>query len=225
MRNRGAAVRPLSNKHPPSHSVKRGAASSGRRSVWDTHSKEVVLIGGEAAERPGCQSEGRRERGAAVAMRRVATAEDGEAFVATPAQDHAPGEWATIAAAEAELVEIVQDRHLSDQGSVKSGELGDEQGVEGALLLGGTGGVLGPLGEVVATARHDQGLTADRRRDVRATVAASAAASQRRVAVSASPWAAARAACSRSIQARRAASRAIASASADGAVSSMDWAT
>src|SRR5262249_54534784 len=134
--------------------------------------------------------------------------------------DHAPGEWAAVAAAEAELVEVVQDRGLSDQRAVKRGELGDEQVVDGTLLLGGTGGVLGPLGEVVATARHDQGLTADRRRDVRATAAALAAASQRRVAVSGSPWATARAACSRSSQARRAASRAIISASADGAVSS-----
>src|SRR5215472_3555756 len=154
MRNRGAAVRPLSEQPPPSRNVKRGAASSGRRSVWDTHSKEVVLIGGEAAERPGRQGERGRERGASVAMGRVATAEDGEAFVATPAQEHAPGEWAAVAAAEAELVEIVQDRELSNQRAVKCRELGDEQVEEGALLLGGNGGVLGPFGKVVATARH-----------------------------------------------------------------------
>jgi hypothetical protein len=51
-------------------------------------------------------------------MRRVATAEDGEAFVATPPQDHAPGEWATVAAAEAKVLEVVQDRGLTDQGAV-----------------------------------------------------------------------------------------------------------
>src|SRR5262245_19817645 len=104
-------------------------------------------------------------------MRRVATAEDGEAFVATPPQDHAPGEWATIATAETELVEVVQDRDLSDQGTVQPGELGDEQVVQGALLFGGDGGVLGAFPLVAAAARHRQALLesgGDRRRVLRA---------------------------------------------------------
>jgi hypothetical protein len=62
-------------------------------------------------------------------MRRVATTEDGESFVATPPQEHAPGEGATVAAAEAQVVEVAQDRNLSDHGAVERGELCDEQGV------------------------------------------------------------------------------------------------
>ena len=94
--------------------------------MWDTYAKKVVFIGREAAERPSRQCEGCRERGAPVAMRRAATAEDGEAFVAAPAEQHAPGEWATVAATKAKLVEVAQDRALSDEGAVESGELGDE---------------------------------------------------------------------------------------------------
>jgi hypothetical protein len=117
-------------------------------------------------------------------MRRVTTAEDGEAFIATPPQDHPPGEWATVAAAEAKVVEVVQDRVLSDHRAVKRGDLGDEQGVQGTLLFGGDGVVFGAFLLVAAAARHCQALLGEEEECRRMHWAISVQGSRRRTAAS-----------------------------------------
>src|SRR5262249_12259459 len=138
--------------------------------------------------------------------------------------NHAPVERAAVALPEAEVVEVGEDALAADQGAIKMRQLGGQQVVEVALAIGGLCGVLGAFALVAATAGHGQALLADGRdlrRERRATRSAADAAARSRPAVSSVPRAAASAACSRRIQARRAAaSRARASASADGAASS-----
>src|SRR5262249_23868735 len=90
------------------------------------------------------------------------------------------------------------------------------------LTVGGFCGVLGAFPVIAAAAGHRQALLdwGGRCRVRRATRSAAEAAARSRRVGAASPRAVASAACSRRIPARRAASRAMASASAEGAVSS-----
>jgi hypothetical protein len=126
--------------------------------VWDTHAKEVVFIGRETTQGPRGQCENCRERGAPVATGREATSEDWEAFSAAPAEQHPPRQRTASATTEPKMVEIAQNGILSDHRPVKCGELGDEQVVQGALLLGRHGVVFGVFPLVAAAARHRQAL-------------------------------------------------------------------
>ena len=129
-----------------------------------------------------------------------------------------------------------QDRVPADEGVFMLGELGDQEIVERALAGGRDRRVAGPFaGSVARDARHgpryapteDRGIVTcsstmgdEWRRGRRATRSAADAASRRRVVVSLSPRDDASTACSRRSQARRTASRASASVSAEGAMPS-----
>src|SRR5262249_33668461 len=145
-------------------------------------------------------------------------ADEGKAMIAAPAQNHAPVERAAVALPEAEVVEEAEDAFAADQGAIKMRQLGGKQVVEGARTGGGCCGLLCAFPLIAAAARHGQALLdwVGRRRLRRATRSAAEAAARRQPVVSTSPRAAASVACSRRIQARRAAaSRATASTSAD----------
>jgi hypothetical protein len=81
-------------------------------------------------------------------------ADQGEAEIAVPTEDHAPGEGGAVAATEAEPVERGEDALAADEGFFAVGELTHELLVDGALARGSEEGVLGTLARVGTTAGH-----------------------------------------------------------------------
>ena len=61
-------------------------------------------------------------------------ADEGEAVIAAPAENHAPREGAAIALPEAEVVEVGEDALAADQGAIKMRQLGGQ-----VILMQGTG--------------------------------------------------------------------------------------
>ena len=78
--------------------------------------------------------------------------EQGESVVPSPPEELVPGEGAAIGTAEAEGMEPGEDAVTADEGELALGELGAEELVDRALLLGGEGVMAGAFARVVAGA-------------------------------------------------------------------------
>jgi hypothetical protein len=75
--------------------------------------------------------------------------------VDAPVVDDAPGEGATVTAADGEpVVEVREDGVAADEGAVEVRELGVESEVDGCLAIGRETRVVGTFASVVTTAWH-----------------------------------------------------------------------